>query len=71
MERLAKRQKLIQKKFESLKDRIPIMKSKFPIEDLKLYFKLKNQIPIPNSQSKKMPCPNPFETKKSNLQSKN
>jgi len=48
MERLAKRQKLIQKKLESLKDRIPIMKSKFPIEDLKLYFKLKNQIPIPN-----------------------
>ena len=33
---------------ESLKDRIPIMKSKFPIEDLKLYFKLKNQIPILN-----------------------
>jgi hypothetical protein len=34
MERLAKRQKLIQKKLESLKDRISIMKSKFPIEDL-------------------------------------
>jgi hypothetical protein len=36
MERLAKRPKPIQKKLESLKDLIPIMKS-IPIEDLKLY----------------------------------
>jgi hypothetical protein len=35
--KISQKTKANTEKLESLKDRIPIMKSKFPIEDLKLY----------------------------------